>query len=137
MENLLRAIEVSGTLREGRDFHLDAPVEITGSKRVRAIILVPDQDEIDDMEWARAASKSPAFDFLNDPEEDIYTMNDGKPFHDEKDLPTYLLCAVHETRAFHIVFAVDVRNKNIRVVTAYYPNPDTWEDDLKTRRKNV
>ncbi len=84
MENSLRAIEVSGTLREGRDLHLDAPVEIPGSKRVRVIILVPDQDEIDDMEWARAASKSPAFDFLNDPEEDIYTMNDGRPFHDEK-----------------------------------------------------
>ena len=25
-----------------------------------------------------------AFDFLNDPAEDIYTQADGKPFHDER-----------------------------------------------------
>ncbi|MBI5471989.1 MAG: hypothetical protein HY961_06550 [Ignavibacteriae bacterium] len=84
MENALRAIEVSGTLEEGKDLHLDAPIDMTGSRRVRAIILVPDQEEIDEMEWARAASKSPAFEFLNDPEEDIYSMNDGKPFHYKK-----------------------------------------------------
>jgi hypothetical protein len=26
----------------------------------------------------------PAFDFLKDPEEDIYSINDGKPFNDKK-----------------------------------------------------
>ena len=34
-------------------------------------------------EWMRAAAHSPAFDFLRDPEEDIYTLADGKPFHDQ------------------------------------------------------
>jgi tetratricopeptide (TPR) repeat protein len=38
--------------------------------------------EIDEREWLRAAASNPAFDFLKDPEEDIYTLADGKPFND-------------------------------------------------------
>jgi tetratricopeptide (TPR) repeat protein len=38
--------------------------------------------EIDEHEWLRAATSNPAFDFLKDPEEDIYTLADGKPFND-------------------------------------------------------
>jgi len=33
----------------------------------------------DEMEWLRAATSNPAFDFLKEPEEDIYTLADGKP----------------------------------------------------------
>lgn len=40
-----------------------------------------DTEEIDDQEWLHAVANNPAFDFLNDPEEDIYTITDGKPFH--------------------------------------------------------
>ncbi|HOU12085.1 MAG TPA: hypothetical protein PKZ84_03140 [Anaerolineae bacterium] len=35
-------------------------------------------DEIDEVEWLYAAAHNPAFDFLRDPEEDIYTLADGK-----------------------------------------------------------
>ena len=38
--------------------------------------------ELEEYEWYKAAVRSPAFDFLKDPEEDIYTLADGKPFHD-------------------------------------------------------
>ena len=48
--------------------------------------------EIDEMTWLRAAATNPVFDFLKDPEEDIYTLADseavatqgasGKPFND-------------------------------------------------------
>lgn len=38
--------------------------------------------EIDESEWLRSAASNPAFDFLKDPEEDIYTLADGKPFND-------------------------------------------------------
>lgn len=31
-------------------------------------------------QWLQAASKNEAFDFLNDPDEDIYSLRDGKPF---------------------------------------------------------
>jgi hypothetical protein len=39
--------------------------------------------ELDEDEWLKLAATSPAFDFLRAPEEDIYTLADGKPFRDE------------------------------------------------------
>ncbi|CAD5938314.1 hypothetical protein PA905_32270 [Planktothrix agardhii CCAP 1459/11A] len=33
-------------------------------------------------EWLNAVANNPAFDFLKNPEEDIYTITDGKPFYD-------------------------------------------------------
>lgn len=39
-----------------------------------------DLDDISEEEWLRFASVSGGLDFLNDPEEDIYTLEDGKPF---------------------------------------------------------
>ena len=38
-------------------------------------------EEIDEQEWLKAAANNPVFDFLKDPEEDIYTLSDGKPFN--------------------------------------------------------
>ncbi len=37
----------------------------------------------DESEWLQAAARNPAFDFLNDPEEDIYSLADGDPFRNE------------------------------------------------------
>jgi hypothetical protein len=37
----------------------------------------------DDTEWLKAAACNPVFDFLKDPEEDIYSLEDGRPFHDD------------------------------------------------------
>lgn len=42
-------------------------------------------DEITEQEWLKAASSNPVFDFLKDPEEDIYTLSDGKPFNDRRE----------------------------------------------------
>ncbi len=44
----------------------------------------PNEEEIDEKEWLRGANANPAFDFLKEPEEDIYTAEDGRPFHDER-----------------------------------------------------
>ena len=33
-------------------------------------------------EWLHAVANNPAFDFLKNPEEDIYTITDGKPFYE-------------------------------------------------------
>ena len=38
--------------------------------------------ELEEYEWLKAIVKNPGFDFLKDPEEDIYTLADGEPFHD-------------------------------------------------------
>ena len=38
------------------------------------------QEILDEIEWLRSASANPAFDFLKDSKENIYTDADGKPF---------------------------------------------------------
>jgi hypothetical protein len=66
----------------------------TEALEVKVIIKFNDSDQADDLveddhheeiseqDWLHSASVNPAFDFLNDPDEDIYTLADGKPFHD-------------------------------------------------------
>ena len=79
MENTLRAIETTGTVDERRQLRLDEPLPVTASGKVRVIVLISEEDA-EDREWLRAAAANPAFDFLNDPEEDVYTTDDGRPF---------------------------------------------------------
>jgi len=83
MEPTLTAIELTGTVNERHELQLDDVLPILGPKRVRVIVLYSPADEWDEREWLQAATLSPAFDFLRDPEEDIYTLIDGKPYHDE------------------------------------------------------
>ena len=58
------------------------PSPITDPKHIRIITLPRDESDIDEAEWLRWAATNPAFDFLRDPVEDIYSIQDGKPFHD-------------------------------------------------------
>ncbi len=83
METTMRAIEVTGTVDEQGQLHLDQPLAVVGPGRVRVILLFPETGYMDEEEWLRAAVSNPAFDFLEEPGEDIYTLADGKPFHDE------------------------------------------------------
>ncbi len=84
MEITGRAIETTGEIDSERHLVLDAPLPISGPAKVRVIILIPEESDISEKEWLYAASRNPSFDFLNDPEEDIYTLDDGKPFHDKE-----------------------------------------------------
>ncbi|BAZ14382.1 hypothetical protein NIES4071_62250 [Calothrix sp. NIES-4071] len=38
--------------------------------------------EQQEYEWLKAVIRNPAFDFLKDSKQDIYTLADGKPFYD-------------------------------------------------------
>ena len=78
----IKAIEIGGEIDEQRNLHLDEPLPSLTPCRVRVIILIPEEKDIEEHEWLQAATHNPAFDFLNDPEEDLYTLSDGKPFHD-------------------------------------------------------
>jgi hypothetical protein len=78
-----KAIETMGTVDVQRRLVLDEPLDVTSSTRVRVIILLPEETDLDEMEWLRAAAANPAFDFLKEAEEDIYTLADGRPFHDQ------------------------------------------------------
>jgi len=79
----MTATETSGNVDAQHQLRLDEPLPI-GPGRVRVIVLVPEFGEIEDNAWAKAAVASPAFDFLKDAAEDIYTTSDGKPFHDQR-----------------------------------------------------
>lgn len=63
---------------------------------------------------------------------ETYELVEAYP--EDKYLPSYLVLGQHETERFHVLFATDVPGDNVRVVTAYRPDPEEWEDDLKTRR---
>ncbi len=84
MESTLTAVELTGTVDEQHQLQLDELLPIPGPKRVRVIVLYSPIDEWDEKEWMYAATKNPSFDFLKDPAEDIYSLKDGKPFHDEE-----------------------------------------------------
>ena len=79
----MKAIEVVGTIEEDRRVRLDEPLPAGVVGRVRLIILVG-EDEPSDQEWLHAAIRGGAFDFLNAPEEDRYTLRDGRPFDDAR-----------------------------------------------------
>ena len=79
----MKAIEASGTIDQERRVLLDEPLPAGVSGRVRLLILIG-EDEIHERDWMRAAALGGSFDFLNAPEEDIYTLEDGKPFDDAR-----------------------------------------------------
>ncbi|MBI1883605.1 MAG: DUF4258 domain-containing protein [Chlamydiae bacterium] len=56
-------------------------------------------------------------------------------YPEDKYLPSYLVYAYFEDRPVHILFAVDVKDDHIRVVTSYYPTHTEWEDNFKKRRR--
>ena len=85
MENPMTAIEMTGMVDENHQLQLDGMLPFAGPKRVRVIVLSPlteIADELSDVEWLKASLNNPAFEYLRDPEEDIYTIKDGKPFYE-------------------------------------------------------
>jgi hypothetical protein len=76
----MQAIEATGIVNSRGDIQLDQPLSNAKAQRVRVIILLTESDsDIDEQTWTQAAATNPAFAFLHDAEEDIYTLNDGKP----------------------------------------------------------
>ena len=62
-------------LQLGKDF---------SKKEAKVVVLIKD-DEITEKEWLSVAMKSGAYDFLKNPAEDIYTMEDGVPYKSDPD----------------------------------------------------
>ncbi|MDP6110293.1 MAG: hypothetical protein QF437_05705 [Planctomycetota bacterium] len=83
MQIATRAIETTGTVDAQQRLLLDEPLPVTGSARVRVIVLFPDEGEVEESDWLKAGADNPAFDFLTDEKEDIYTPADGRPFDDQ------------------------------------------------------
>jgi hypothetical protein len=76
-----KTLEVTGTIDAQRRLILDEPLPVRVPTRVRVTITLLEEADIKAKEWLLAADANPAFDFQKDPEEDVYTLADGKPFH--------------------------------------------------------
>jgi len=79
-----KTVEATGTINHQNQIILDEPLPFAGSTRVRIIIFMPEDTDTDEIDWLRSVAVNPAFDFLKDSEEDIYTLEDGRPFHAQK-----------------------------------------------------
>lgn len=62
---------------------------------------------------------------------DSYEVIERYP--DDKYLPSYLVLARDAVGAMHILFATDIEADNVRVITAYRPNPAEWDAAFRTR----
>jgi hypothetical protein len=81
--SIMNAIETTGVVDAQHQLRLDKPLPIAEESRVRVIVLLPEEQETSEAVWTKAVATSPAFDFLQDAAEDIYTVADGHPFHDQ------------------------------------------------------
>jgi hypothetical protein len=79
----IKAIEAVGTIEQDRRVRLDEPLPSGVSGRVRLLILIG-EDDLSEQDWMRAAVRGGSFDFLRAPAEDVYTLEDGKPFDDAR-----------------------------------------------------
>jgi len=79
----MRAIETTGILNSQGQIQLDHPLHQDKPSRVRIIVLMPEEEDLNDSTWLEAMSTNPSFAFLNNPEEDIYTLEDGQPVNYE------------------------------------------------------
>ena len=82
MKATTKAIKTTETIDTQHQLVLGGALSITGPTRVRVSHLLPEESDINETEWLRAAAANPAFDFLKDPEEDIYTLADGRSFYE-------------------------------------------------------
>lgn len=63
----------------------------------------------------------------------IHTGNIIKQYEDDKPLPSCLILGLSvKSQYIHIVISCD--KEFIYLITAYFPNPDMWESDFKTRK---
>lgn len=84
MHTTARAIETTATIDDDRHLRLDEPLPADRPRRVRVIVLWSEDADVSETEWLRAAARSPAFEFLRDGAEDVYSASDGLPFGDPR-----------------------------------------------------
>jgi hypothetical protein len=62
---------------------------------------------------------------------EFYEIIESYP--DDRYLPSYLVYTHISSTVLHILFAVDTNNDNVRVITAYFPDPGQWDETMKRR----
>jgi hypothetical protein len=78
----MRAIEINSKTDKKGHLKIDYQLDKSNSN-VRVLILLDDNSDTDDEKlWIDSISTNPAFNFLKDKSEDIYSIKDGEPFND-------------------------------------------------------
>jgi hypothetical protein len=79
----MKAIEINSKTDKTGHLKIDYKLD-KSDKNVRVLILIADDpsDQEEENIWMNSISTNPAFDFLIDPAEDIYSLKDGEPFND-------------------------------------------------------
>ena len=72
----MRALELFGDVDEHHQLHARVPEELPAGP-VRLIVLLPEEDEAG-VHWARGVAREWSAE-LDDPREDLYTLEDGQP----------------------------------------------------------
>lgn len=75
----MTAIETTGKIEQNGRIVIDETFSVSEPTPVRIIVLFPEGDDLNESEWLHSAAKNEVFDFLNEADEDIYTLADGKP----------------------------------------------------------
>jgi len=75
------AFEIKGLIDKDGFLTVEQPIALR-NRKVRVLVLLPEEQE--NMGWPQAVSSNPAFDFLADEAEDIYSLNDGFELTDER-----------------------------------------------------
>lgn len=81
----MKAIEIKTQTDNSGKLKIDVPLHLR-NKKVRILIFSNDDDNFftDEKMWLQANRTNPAFNFLNEPAENIYTLNEGKPIENDK-----------------------------------------------------
>ena len=82
----MKALEVKTKTDNNGHLKVDIPLNVK-NQNVRLLILMNENSDMVDDEklWLYSVKNNPSFDFLNDPEEDVYSINDGKAVSDEEE----------------------------------------------------
>lgn len=75
------AFETRGVVDKNGFLTIEHPIALR-NRKVRVLVLL--QEDQENTEWLQAISSIPAFNFLADAEEDIYSLNDGFELTDER-----------------------------------------------------
>ena len=73
---IMKAVELQGEIDDQHRLHADVPQSLPAGS-VRVIVLISEEDEVGPA-WAAGVSSEWSAE-LNDPGQDIYTLNDGQP----------------------------------------------------------
>lgn len=78
---MVQTLEMTAQVDGTGQLIIEKPLLTVLHKQVKIIVLFEEEaDEFDEATWLRSLSVNPAFDFLKDDAEDIYTLEDGQPF---------------------------------------------------------